>query len=254
MAQRQVWLVTGASSGFGRLVTEIALSKGEIVVATARKPETLDDLKSQYDGDHFLPLKLDVTNADEVTTAFTRVAEVYGRLDVVFNNAGQSLRGEIEAIPEENARALLETNFWGAVEPGEGGRLLNMSSVLGIKVWPLTRYYSAAKHALEAVTKAFVTELDPEWSIKYIYIDPPPAYSKPSLKGMQLRKSLEGEGGPAYWADPRPAALMVYRLAHLPNPPLRLPLGRDALEGIKEEIQQIQADVDAYASWTDEMV
>lgn len=152
-------IVTGASSGLGRSMAELILKKGEIAVTTARKPETLDDLKSAYSPSQLLILKLDVTKLQDIKDAFSTAKATFGRIDVVFNNAGYSLAGEIEGTPEADARALFDTNFWGAVNVGKeavgffrdenkpaGGLLLNVSSVLGIHSVPSAGFYSASKH------------------------------------------------------------------------------------------------------------
>lgn len=153
-------IVTGASTGFGRLTVEYVLSKGDIAVATLRKPEVLDDLKAKYPPSRLLILKLDVTKPKDITDAFEKTKEAFGRLDVVFNNAGYPLFGEIEGTPEEVARALFEVTFWGADRvareavkffrevnaPGVGGRLLNNSSSTGISAIAGVGYYCASKY------------------------------------------------------------------------------------------------------------
>ncbi|KAI0076328.1 NAD(P)-binding protein [Panus rudis PR-1116 ss-1] len=277
MSQPQVWLVTGASSGFGRYVTEIALSKGDTVVATARTPQSLDDLKAKYPADKLHILKLDVTKPEEITAVFEKVKETIGRIDVVFNNAGFILYGEIEAVPHASARAQFETNFWGAVEvtiqaikffrevnKPMGGRLLNMSSILGVLSVPSSGWYCASKHALEAVSETLVGELDPEWNIKLTIIepgmfatdvftksqrvDPPPAYNKPTLGGVQWRKFFL-ESDPAKLGNARKASEKVYEIARVADPPLRLPLGKEPFERIPIAFKQIQDEMAKYESW-----
>ncbi len=156
--------VTGASSGFGRSVVEYVLSKGDIAVATLRKPEALEDLKAEYPPTQLLVLKLDVTKPDEITEAFTKAKEAFGKVDVVFNNAGYGILAEFEGTPEDIARAMFEVNFWGANrisreaikffrdvnKPGTGGKLLNVSSMVGLNAAPGLGYYSASKHGRRA--------------------------------------------------------------------------------------------------------
>ncbi len=141
-------------------MVEHVLNKGDIAVATLRKPEVLNDLKVSYPPTRLLVLKLDVTKPQEITDAFERTEEVFGRLDVVFNNAGYSIVGEVEGTPEEIARSLFEVTFWGADrvgreairffrevnKPGVGGRLLNLSSVVGLNASAGVGYYSASKY------------------------------------------------------------------------------------------------------------
>ena len=99
-------------------MTEFVLRHGDIAIATLRKPEVLDDLKAQYAADKLLTLKLDVTNLDAIAAAFTKAKEVFGRVDVVFNNAGFSTLSEVESAGgkgEHSARDLFRKKFWSAV-------------------------------------------------------------------------------------------------------------------------------------------
>ena len=160
MTDKQILhIVTGASSGFGRAVTEHVLRKGDIAVATLRKPEILSDLQGIYPASRLLVLKLDVTKVDEIAAAFAQTKEKFGRVDVVFNNAGYSVLAEVEGTPDDVARAMFEVNFWGAtnvsreavrffreVNKPAGGRLIISSSIAGVVPAPLMGYYTAAKH------------------------------------------------------------------------------------------------------------
>jgi NADP-dependent 3-hydroxy acid dehydrogenase YdfG len=141
VAKRSLCTVTGASSGFGRAMTEYLLKIGHKVVATLRKPEAISDLATRYPPTQLLVVKVDVTNEADITAAFAKAKEVFGRIDVVFNNAGISIVGEVESVDEADARDLLDVNFWGAVRVTKealrffrevnkpvGGRLLQVSS------------------------------------------------------------------------------------------------------------------------------
>ena len=176
------------------------MKKGEIVVATARKPEVLDDLKAKYPATQFITAKLDVDKIEDIKNAFAKAKEAFGRIDVVFNNAGWVPVGETEAHPEEDARKLFDTNFWGCANVSReavrffrdenkpsGGVLLVNSSMSGLRSVPVMAYYSASKHgtftisvsslkretnldcfyaAVEGITQALAMELDPTWNIK----------------------------------------------------------------------------------------
>lgn len=124
-------------------MTELTLAKGNIVVATARRPETLDDLKEKYSSDQLLVLKCDVTNKQDITNTFSTIYKTFGHLDVVFNNAACFYIAEVEHQDQDNeARGLFEVNFWGAANiareavaafrdlnpPGKGGLLLTVGS------------------------------------------------------------------------------------------------------------------------------
>ncbi|KAJ7484353.1 NAD-P-binding protein [Mycena latifolia] len=175
----RVWLITGASSGFGRAVTEEVLANGEIAVATLRTPAVLDDLAAA-NPDRLLVVKCDVTKPDDIISAFAAAIEKFGRVDVVFNNAGYGILAEVEATPEDAARAMFDVNFWGAaavskeavrvfrdVNPGNtGGRLLNVSSTAGLSGLAIAGMYGASKHALEGLTESLRLEMNPAWNIK----------------------------------------------------------------------------------------
>lgn len=160
-------LVTGASSGFGRAVTDVVLKKGDIVVATHRgNPSTLADLASTIGSERLLVLHCDVTCSEDISNAFTQTINKFGRCDVVFNSAGYTILGEIESTPNDMARILFEVNFWGTANvsreavrifrevnpPNSGGRLLNMSSGAGFVGLPGIGYYSA-RYRLSRITQ-----------------------------------------------------------------------------------------------------
>ena len=151
--------VTGTSSGFGRAAAEYILAQGDIVVATLRKPEVLNDLKAKYAANKLLVLKLDVTKPKEITDAFQKAIDAFGHIDVVFNNAGYSVFAEVEGTTDEAARALFNTNLFGAMDVSReavrvfrevnkpiGGRLLITSSMAGISPIPFAGYYAGTKH------------------------------------------------------------------------------------------------------------
>ena len=110
----KTWFITGASKGFGREWTEAALERGDTVAGTARKLETLDALVEKY-SEAFLPIRLDVTDRDADFAAVQKAAEHFGQLDIVINNAGYGHFGMIEELTEDEARAQLETNLFGAL-------------------------------------------------------------------------------------------------------------------------------------------
>jgi NAD(P)-dependent dehydrogenase (short-subunit alcohol dehydrogenase family) len=153
-------VVTGASSGVGLGVTKRALVSGDIVVATLRKPTNLDELSSKYPESQLLVLKVDVTNNQEVTSAFACAVEAFGRIDIVFNNAGTWMRAKVEYTPDADARRLHEVNFWGSLQvtreaikvfhdvnpKGHGGHLVQNASMVAVDAWPLTGLYSSTKY------------------------------------------------------------------------------------------------------------
>ncbi|KAJ3554936.1 hypothetical protein NM688_g2847 [Phlebia brevispora] len=277
----RVWFITGTSSGFGRSTAEYALAQGDIVVATLRKPEVLDDLKAQYSADKLLVVKLDVSKPQEVRNAFQKAKDAFGRLDIVFNNAGYGVLAEVEGSADDTVRKMFEVDFWGAanvnreaveffrsVNSPVGGRLIITSSVVGVRPQPLIGYYTAAKHALEGLTQALAIELDPEWNIKITMIEPGgfmtrginnvaicpphPAYTKLTLPTVGTRKLLTDEHLKLP-NDLDKGVEKIYELSKLENPPLRLPLGKDSIGAIKAQIEEIASEVEKYESWSNEL-
>ncbi|KAI0821793.1 NAD-P-binding protein [Trametes gibbosa] len=287
MSTPRVWFVTGSSSGLGLDVVRCVLEKGDIAVATLRKPEVLSDLEKRYPPSQLLVLKVDVTVRSDIVAAFEKTKEVFGRLDVVVSNAGYSILGEIEGTPNDVAEAMFAVNFWGAmhvlqeavsflreVNPGVGGRIIQITSGTGLVGYPGCGLYSASKHAIEGLTETLAMELDPEWNIKVtiiplggfvtnavstsmVKLPPHPAYSKATLPSAASRKailaSLTDGLDPLYAVkgDAKKAAHAIYRLSELPDPPLRLMLGKESVVIAKHKAASLLEDTEKYASWSD---
>lgn len=285
MSSARVWLVTGSSSGFGRHVVVEALARGETVVATLRKPSDLDDLRAQYPPSQLLAVRLDVTKTDEIADAFRTAKHAFGRVDVVFNNAGTSFFANVEGTPEDRAHALFDVNFWGAANvmreavrffreenaPGAGGVLINLSSVVAVQGLPVFGYYSASKHALDGLTQALASELDPKWNIKIINvlpsffrtdidaksgapIQPHPAYTESTGKVWQYLRSVFNPNRAVRIGDPKKAAEKIYEASRLPQPPFRLPLGPQAVEETRKKAEALAKAVEEYGSWSDDVL
>ncbi|KAJ7091385.1 hypothetical protein B0H15DRAFT_906389 [Mycena belliarum] len=282
----RVWFITGASSGFGLLMAEKALANGEKVVATLRKPEVIASLAAQYTKDRLLVLKVDVTKVDEITAAFDAAKKAFGRIDVVFNNAGYGIIGEIEGTSDANGRNLFEVNFWGAVNVAKqsiaffrevnkpaGGLLMNMSSMFGIDAPPGAGFYAATKFAFEAVSDSLVKELDPAWNIKVMVIcpgwfktnmtvvnavleDPHPAYAKnENLASMQVRKLAVGliRGDSPVLQDPSKLIVKFWELSKLEKPPYRIAFGEDAKAAFQAKWTALKADLEASQEWSKDL-
>lgn len=271
--------MTGASSGFGKAMAEYCLSQGDKVVATLRKPEALNDLKAKYSPSDLLILKLDVNNRQEIADAFSKVKDTFGRIDVVFNNAAWSVVGELESTKEETARALFETDFWGATHVSLeavkffrevnkqkiGGTLVVNSSMVGYAPAPGIGYFSAAKAALEAVHESLLQELDPAWNIKVTLIEPGsfktngidnttivpahPAYTNPALPANFIRHLFENaEQIPM--ADAMEGVKLIHKLTLEEKLPLRFALGTDSVASFKAHTEAAMANLEAYGSWS----
>jgi NAD(P)-dependent dehydrogenase (short-subunit alcohol dehydrogenase family) len=234
-------LITGCSTGIGRATAVELTKRGFDVVATARKPETLDEL------DVALRLALDVTSDASVAAA----VEAAGEIDVLVNNAGISVGGPIEKVPLDRAQALFETNVWGALrliqatapamrERGRGA-IVNVTSVAGRVVGPLNGIYSASKFALEALTEGLALELN-HWGIRVIAIEPgyidtaigdnsidfghdEPPYDELASMWEDAQARLKGDGESQ---GPELVAVAIADALEADDPPLRHPVGADA--------------------------
>jgi len=263
-------------------MTEIVLKNGDIAIATLRKPSALDPLVAQYPPAQLLVLELDVTQPAAIARAFSKAQEVFGRIDVVFNNAGLGLGGEMEGTPDDAAHAVFDVNFWGAVSVTReairffrevnhpmGGRLLQMGSMTGIDRQVMGSFYSASKHALEGFSKSVAAELDPTWNIKITLLEPGffhtslasntalmaphPAYVGPTSKTAPLREYVQSTGklSPGKYGDTEKGMSIIYRLAQLPDPPLQFPLGKDVIEIARGGLANYGAILDQYGPWSD---
>lgn len=264
--KEKVWFITGSSRGFGKIWTEAALKRGDKVAATARDISSIATLKETY-GDQVLILELDVTNVTQVQNAITRANEYFGRLDIVFNNAGYSLVGTIEESGTDEVKALYETNIIGPVHVIQAalpilraqgyGHILGTSSAVGIYSNPLIGYYCSSKFAFEAIHDSLAKEIA-AFGIKVTLIEPG-AYntefgSTESLKiaskklsdyddlKKQLMKNLQKleRGNPLATTD------AIFAVVDAENPPLRLLLGKNDLP----HIQQIYSErIQEWETW-----
>lgn len=159
----KVWFITGASRGFGRIWASAALERGDKVAVSARDVSSLQLLVEKY-GDAVLTLHLDVTDREGVSQAVTTVSEHFGRVDIVLSNAGYGHQGAVEEISEAEARAQMDTNFFGTMWLAQAsmpifraqgfGHLLAVSSVLGVfsapplgsTAHPSSRWKGCLKH------------------------------------------------------------------------------------------------------------
>ena len=137
----KVWLITGSSTGFGRSLTEAVLKHGDRVVATARKPEQLNDLVDQYP-ETAKAFRLDVTNPQNISEVVDFALLTFGQIDVLVNNAGYGTIGAIEEVSDEAIQRQFDTNVFGALKmmravlhlmrKQRSGHVLNLSSVGGV--------------------------------------------------------------------------------------------------------------------------
>jgi len=168
---RQTIVITGASSGIGLATAEMAARNGARVVISSRNEEDLNNIANKLNarGAKVLAIKADVTKIEDLQNLRKQAIDTFGSIDTWINNAGSSIYGPLLEIPEEEERALFETNFWGvrhgchvAVEAlkERGGVLINVGSEPSPSTNPLQGIYSATKHAVKAYTDVLRMELE----------------------------------------------------------------------------------------------
>ena len=258
----KVWFITGASRGFGRVWTEAALKRGDKVAATARKLESIADLREKY-GENVLPLELDVTKPEQAKAAVEQAYAHFGRLDIVLNNAGYSLVGTIEEASADDIRALYETNIIGPVSVIQaalpllrkqgGGHILGTSSNLGHVTLPVIGYYASSKWAFEAIHESLAEEVK-SFGIHVTIIEPG-AYatefaSQDSLKfaqGMDIymdfKQEFFGTLRNQERGDPHATPEAIFQIVDSEKPPLRFFLGNQCLPSVRA------AYADRLATW-----
>jgi NAD(P)-dependent dehydrogenase (short-subunit alcohol dehydrogenase family) len=242
MASPKVWFITGASRGFGRVWADAALKRGDKVVATARNPETLDQLAKSY-GDAVLILPLDVRDRDAVFEAVGRAHRHFGRLDVILSNAGYGYMGAIEELEPEHVKANLDTNVFGTLSVVQAalpilraqgnGHILTVSSIGGIIGFPTGGSYTASKFAIEAMSEALAGEVA-AFGIKVTIIEPghfttefrSSVQSAPVIDAYNpIRQAIRASFKPEDFGDPLATATAIFKAVDADEPPLRLALG-----------------------------
>ena len=259
-----VWFITGTSTGLGRALTEGALSGGGRVVATARQLETIADYEERWP-DSARCFSLDVEDHDATEHVVGEAAAAFGGIDVAVNNAGHTLIGAFEELSLQDLRAQMETNFFGpwavtqAVVPlmrAKGrGTIVNISSQGGIVGMPGTSAYSASKFALEGMSEALGAEIA-ALGIHVLIVEPGAFRTdmrKRSLATSEHRIAAYPDYGGdirqrhgTQMGDPRLAATAIIAAVTAPDPPLRLVLGADAVEKVRDKLDRAIADLTAW--------
>lgn len=248
MSDGKVWFITGASRGFGRIWAEAALKRGDKVVATARNPAVLQPIVASY-GDAVLPLALDVTDRAAAFAAVAKGKDVFGRLDIVLNNAGYGQLGAIEELGETEVRAQIETNLFGALwvtqaalpilRAQKSGHILAVSSIGGVAAFPTVGMYHASKWGLEGLMDALSQEVA-AFGIKVTLIEPggyATDFANPSsIKAATpipaynpVREQLFAAFAAESMGDPEATSEAIFKVVDAAEPPLRILLGATAV-------------------------
>jgi NAD(P)-dependent dehydrogenase (short-subunit alcohol dehydrogenase family) len=267
-SDRRVWLVTGASSGFGRAIVDAALERGDSVVATARRTEALSDLEGHERAD---VVELDVTDPGQREAAVAEAVDRFGRIDVLVNNAGRTQVGAVEETTDEELRFLFDLHFFApaaltrAILPQMrrqgGGAIVQMSSVGGQVTAPGFSAYCATKFALEGLSETLRDEVA-DFGIHTLIVEPGAfctglfrpevAYESEELPEYAAtvgptREYVRGNHG-AQPGDPAKAAAAIIAALDSDEPPLRLVLGADAIGNIERRLESVSQELAAWRS------
>lgn len=268
----RTWLITGASRGFGALIAEQALNAGDAVIATARKPA---DVTARL-GEHpnLLAVRLDVTREDEAFDALAAGIARFGRIDVLVNNAGFGVLGAVEETSAAETERLFATNVFGvlnvtrAVLPHmrrqRSGHVINISSLGGYQAYMGWGVYGSTKFAVEGISEALQQEVAP-LGIHVTVVEPgffrTDFLDEQSLVKTALElvdydetvgamRTFAAAANHAQPGDPAKFAEAMLALANAEQPPLRLPLGSDALARIEQKHAQVEAELQAWRALT----
>lgn len=270
MSQNKVWLITGCSTGFGRVLAEQAIQAGYRVVVTARQLEAIADLAKDRE-DRVLALPLDVTQPEQIQAAVQHTLTHFGSIDVLVNNAGIGYFSSVEESVEEETRKMFEINFWGlmhmtnAVLPHmrnqRSGHIINFSSIGGLASFPTLGYYHATKYAVEGVSESLVQEVAP-FNIHVSLIEPSSFRTdwagRSSVKTsssiaeyqsfMDMIVTPDAAGKEP--GDPQKAAEAVLEIVESDNPPLRLLLGNAAYAAATHKLNTLLQSIEEWKEVT----
>ena len=262
----KIIMITGASRGFGKIWATALLKRGDKVAATARNLEHLNDLVEEF-GDAVFPIQLDVNDRAACFEAVNNAKAHFGRIDVLINNAGFGLFGAIEETTEQQARAQMETNFFGllwvtqAIVPvmreQKSGHIIQVSSFLGLVTLPVLGLYNASKYAVNGLSETLATEVK-SFGINVSLIEPngfTTDWSGASAFQTEanelyapIKKAFAEGASPDSWGNPETTAKAVLALIDSENPPLHFLLGKMAYPGVK---QVYAARLAEFETWKD---
>jgi len=270
--QGKVWLITGASAGFGRLLAEHLCGLGATVIATARDVTKIEDLTTKYPGNAIV-LALDVTKPESIKAAVADALAQAGHVDVLVNNAGYGVTGAVEEVSEAEYMPMFETNVFGLItltkallpqfRARRSGNIVNLSSIGGLIGSPGWGYYNATKFAVEGLSEALAGELAP-LGIHVTIVEPGPFrteflgrsgvqaeaiiadYRETAGKSREYFQTQSGKQA----GDPQKAVEAIVAAVEAPEPPKHLLLGKIALKRFRARLEQWTEELDTWEETT----
>jgi len=252
------WLITGTSSGLGRILTEKLLARGDRVAATVRNPDALAGLAARY-GEQLWVGTLDIADTDAVYDVVERAFTALGKIDVVVSNAGYGLFGAAEEVSQAQIRRQIDTNLLGSIHliraalpylrRQGSGRVLQVASEGGQIAYPNFSIYHATKWGIEGFVEAVAQEVAP-LGIAFTLVEPGPTRTNfaGGLDGAEpmpayantpsgaMRQAL-ASGAFELKGDPDRMTDAMLDCVELEAPPRRLTLGAGAYASIRTALQ-----------------
>ena len=259
------WFVTGISSGLGKALADAIIAKGDFLIGSFRKQEQVEKFNKEYEG-KAIAYSFDVRDHKKVQEVVHEIESRFGQIDVLVNNAGYGILGAIEEVNIEEAREQMETNFFGTLNLAQlvlpfmrkrkSGSIIQMSSGSGIKSTPGFGIYNASKFALEGYSEALAAEVKP-LGIHVLLVEPGPFRTEFLAGSIQMANRTIEEYEPTAGqfkkimsdrngnqdGDPVKAAMAIIQAIESPNPPLRLVLGKIAINTVHAKIESMQEDL-----------
>jgi NAD(P)-dependent dehydrogenase (short-subunit alcohol dehydrogenase family) len=267
----QTWLITGCSSGFGNILAEAVLARGDNLIATARDTASLSDLVGRYP-DTVRTCSLDVTQPGAAAAAVALAEQTFGTLDILVNNAGHGFIGAVEEATPQEYRPLFDANVFGLIETTRAAlpalrrsrgrrRIVNLSSIAGIVGNAGFGYYAATKFAVEGLSEALAQETAP-FGIAVIIVEPGPFRTQflgSSIHGaaLELPEYAETAGKARIYrdsdngkqvGDPSKAIAVMLKAIDADAPPLHLLLGDRAYALAEAKFAAFKQDMDRWAA------
>jgi NAD(P)-dependent dehydrogenase (short-subunit alcohol dehydrogenase family) len=262
----KTWLITGVSSGLGKLLVEKALTRGDRVVGTSRSADALSDLRTRY-LERIRIAALDLKDPGSVRGTVDRAFSAFGRIDVIVSNAGYGVLGAAEETTDAQLRDIVETNLLGSIaliraalphlRHQGGGKILQVSSEGGQLAYPGFSLYHATKWGIEGFVEAVAQEVA-SFNIGFTLVEPGPARTDfggnliqpeplavyAETPAHQTRKAALG-GGWVIKGDPDRMTDAMIRLVDQEDPlPRRLVLGADAYARVRAALTQRVEELD----------
>ncbi|NOU58306.1 SDR family NAD(P)-dependent oxidoreductase [Marinifilum caeruleilacunae] len=263
--EKKVWFITGASSGFGKALAEYGIQQGHQVIISARRIEILKSIK-ELAPNQVEAIQMDVNQKEQIESALNLTIKKFGRVDVLFNNAGYGMVGAIEETSLEDLRAQFETNFFGAVQviqsflpqfrKQKSGTIVNISSSVGQFSMPGFGPYSASKFALEGISEALAGEMA-AFGVRVLIVEPGAFHTgfagsafkhTPVMEEYHdsvggVREFVKNAAEQGVGSDPNKLPFAIDQALQSENMPLRLQLGEDAVETVRAHSIQLLEDM-----------